>query len=94
MSNNPIIQGMEINTMNQNMDQVVNQLKQIMVTARGFQNPNMYVMQMIKQNPKYGPVIQVLQRYNGDSMKAFREIASQNGLNPDDILKRYNNFKL
>ena len=43
----------------------------------------MYVMQMIKQNPKYGPVIQVLQRYNGDSMKAFREIASQNGFNPD-----------
>ena len=65
-----------------------------MAIARGFQNPNEYVMQMIKQNPKYGPVIQVLQRYNGNSMKAFREIASQNGLNPDDILKRYNNFNL
>lgn len=43
-------------------------------------------MGMMGNNPQMQQVMDIVQQHEGDPMKAFREMAEENGLDPDEIL--------
>ena len=52
-------------------------------TAR---DPQAALMGMIGNNPHLQQVMNVVKAHGNDPMKAFREMAEENGLDPDEIL--------
>ena len=44
------------------------------------------MLNMMGNNPQLKQVIDIVKQHDGDPMKAFREMAEQNGLDPDEIL--------
>ena len=49
-------------------------------------NPQAALMGMMGNNPQMQQVKEIVDQHGGDPMKAFREMAEQNGLDPDEIL--------
>lgn len=49
-------------------------------------NPQAAMMGMLSNNPQMKQVKTIIDQHGGDPMKAFREMAEQNGLDPDEIL--------
>ena len=43
-------------------------------------------MGMMQNNPMMKDVMEITNQHGGDPMKAFREMAEENGLDPDEIL--------
>ena len=43
-------------------------------------------MGMVNNNPQMKQVMDIVQKHDNDPMKAFREMAEENGLDPDEIL--------
>jgi hypothetical protein len=43
-------------------------------------------MGMVNNNPQMKQVMDIVQQHDNDPMKAFREMAEENGLDPDEIL--------
>ena len=62
-------------------------VKQLMQTVRMAQNPQAALAQAIQSNPQYAQLQSILQQYGNDPSKAFRELAQQNGYDPDEILR-------
>lgn len=58
-------------------------VKQMASMLKGISNPQAMIQQMINQNPQ---VKAVLQAANGDYEKAFRDMAKQMNVNPDEII--------
>jgi len=50
-------------------------------------NPRSMVENLIKSNPQYGAVMELVQENGGDPKKAFYALARQKGLDPDEIAK-------
>ena len=80
---NPILAAMRRNSITQNLGPV----KQMLQTVRAAQNPQAALQAMIRQNPYYSQAQQLIAQAGGDAGKAFRDLASQNGLDPDAILR-------
>ena len=62
------------------------QIKNVMNTIRGARNPQAMMAGMMKNNPQMQQVQNIVQQHGGDPMKAFRAMAEENGLDPDEIL--------
>ena len=62
-------------------------VKQLMQTVRVAQNPQAALAQAIQQNPQYAQLQTIIQQFGNDPGKAFRELAQQNGYDPDEILR-------
>ena len=62
------------------------QIKQMMNTVRMAQNPQAMLTQMMGNNPQLKQAMDIIGQYGGDADKAFRAIAEQNGINPQDIM--------
>jgi len=62
------------------------QIKQVMNTVKAARNPEAALMNMMGNNPQMQQVMGVVKQYGGNPMLAFREMAEQNGLDPDEIL--------
>ena len=62
------------------------QIKNIMNTIRGARNPQAALMGMMQNNPQMKQVQNIIQQHGGDPMQAFRAMAEENGLDPDEIL--------
>ena len=62
------------------------QIKNVMNTIRGARNPQAAMMGMMQNNPQMKQVQSIIQQHGGDPMQAFRAMAEENGLDPDEIL--------
>ena len=62
------------------------QIKNVMNTIRGARNPQAALMSMMGNNPQMQQVQNIIQQHGGDPMQAFRAMAEENGLDPDEIL--------
>lgn len=69
-----------------NIMQMIQPAKQIMNMVRTAQNPQAMLQQIASNNPNMAKVMEVVQQYGGDSMKAFQETAKQMGIDPNNIM--------
>ena len=76
---NPLLQN--------NLSGAIAPVKQLMQTVKLAQNPQAALAQAIQSNPQYAQLQTLLQQYGNDPGKAFRELAQQNGYDPDEILR-------
>jgi len=58
-------------------------IKQMAQMLKGMNNPQAMIQQMANQNPQLKAV---LQASNGNYEKAFRDMAKQMNVNPDEII--------
>ena len=62
------------------------QIRQVMNTVRAARNPQAALMGMMGNSPQMQQVKSIIEQHGGDPMKAFREMAEENGLDPDELL--------
>jgi len=62
------------------------QIRQVANMVRSARDPQAALMNMMGNNPQMQQVMNIVKKYDGDPMKAFRDMAEQNGLDPDEIL--------
>ena len=65
---------------------MMGQIKQMMNMVNGAQDPGTMIRQLMDRNPQMKQVMEIVQQYGGDPMKAFNEVARENGMDPDEIL--------
>ena len=64
---------------------MMGQIKQMMNAVRMSQNPQALLNQMAMNNPNLKQVMDIVNQYGGDPMKALNAVAEQKGINPQDI---------
>ena len=57
-----------------------------MNTVRAARNPEAALMGMVQSNPHLQQVMAAVKQHGNDPMAAFRAMAEENGLDPDEIL--------
>ena len=62
------------------------QIRNVMNTIRSARNPQAALMGMMGNSKQFQQVKSIIDKHGGDPMKAFREMAEENGLDPDEIL--------
>lgn len=62
----------------------IQQIKQMMNTLRGTQNPQAILQQVAQQNPQMAQIMQMCQGKNPQDV--FYQMCNQRGINPNDIL--------
>ena len=62
------------------------QIKQTMNMVKAARNPQAALIGMMGNSPQMKQVMDIVQQHEGDAMAAFREMAEENGLDPDEIL--------
>ena len=62
---------------------MMTKIQQFTSAIRAARNPQA----MLESMPQMKQVKEIINRYGGDPMKAFREMAEENGLDPDEILR-------
>ena len=62
------------------------QIRQALNVVKAARNPQEALMGMMGNNPQMQQVKTIIDQHGGDPMKAFREMAEENGLDPDEIL--------
>ena len=62
------------------------QMKQTINMVKSARNPQAALMGMMGNSPQMKSVMDIINQHGGDPMKAFREMAEENGLDPDEIL--------
>lgn len=71
---------------------VINQLKGTMEKIKMMQNPATMIQGMLNNNPKSKELMEFLKPYNGDYEKAFRDLASKQGMSNEQIDKLMNDI--
>lgn len=61
-------------------------IRQTLGIVKSARNPQAALMGMMNNNPQMKQVKSIIDQHGGDPMKAFREMAEENGLDPDEIL--------
>jgi hypothetical protein len=61
-------------------------IKQMANMVKMAKDPQAALMGMIGNNPHMQQVMNIVKQHGNDPMKAFREMAEENGLDPDEIL--------
>jgi L-serine deaminase len=61
-------------------------VKQMISVVKAAKNPEAALMGMAESNPQLKQVMDVVKQSGNDPMKAFREMAEANGLDPDELL--------
>ena len=69
-----------------NMIQTAAKIKQTMQTIRTAANPQAALNMMVMNNPQMKQVMEIVNQHGGDPMRAFTELARENGMDPDEIL--------
>ena len=65
--------------------QISPQVRQMITLIKTAGNPQMMLNQLLQTNPQLGQVMKIVEQYGGDANRALREIAEQNGINPEEI---------
>ena len=68
------------------MDQTAGKIKQMMGMVRAAKDPQQAINMLAMNNPQVKQVMDIVEQYGGDSMKAFQEMAKQCGVDPEEIL--------
>ena len=68
------------------MMQTASKIKQTMQAIRTAANPQAAMNAMLMNNPQMKQVMDIVQKYGGDPMAAFRAEAEAAGFNPEEIL--------
>ena len=68
------------------MVQTAAKIKQMMGMVKSAANPKQALNMLAMNNPQMKQVMDIVEQYGGDSMKAFRAVAEECGVNPDEIL--------
>ena len=68
------------------MAQTAGKIKQMMGMVRAAKDPQQAINMLAMNNPQVKQVMDIVEQYGGDSMKAFQETAKQCGVDPDEIL--------
>ena len=63
-------------------------LKQMFQQVQKMQNPQMYLQQILSQNPKAKEIMSVIQSNNGNLKDAYFELAKRTGQDPNIILNQ------
>ena len=66
---------------------MIARVKQMIGMMNGSQNPSAMLNQMMANNPQMKQVMDIINQHGGDPEKAFRTVAEQNGLRPEDIME-------
>ena len=69
-----------------NMLQMVQPVKQMMNMVRTARDPQAVLNQLAANNPQMKQVMDIVQQYGGDPMRALRETAGQMGFSSDEIM--------
>lgn len=65
---------------------MMGQIKQMMNTVKMAQNPYGMLNQIAESNPLIKQAMDLVNQHGGDVDRAFRTVAEQNGMNPQDIM--------
>ena len=57
-----------------------------MNAVKAARNPQAALIGMMNNNPQMKQVMDIVNQHDGDPMAAFRAMAEENGLDPDEIL--------
>ena len=68
------------------MAQTAGKIKQMMGMVRAAKDPQQAINMLAMNNPQMKQVMDIVDQYGGDSMKAFQEMSKQYGVDPDEIL--------
>ena len=68
------------------MSPMAAQIKQMMNTVKMAANPQDMMNQMMMNNPQMKQAMEIVDKYGGDSMKAFLGEAKRMGVDPQEIL--------
>lgn len=63
------------------------QMRNIYVTLKNSNNPDLLIQNMINQNPQLAQTVKMLRGQNLNYEQIFRKLCSDRGLNPDDVIK-------
>lgn len=69
-----------------NIMQQAGQVKQMMQMVQSAKNPQLMLNMMAERNPQMKQVLDIVNQYGGDPMKALNEKAKELGVNPDEIM--------
>jgi len=61
-------------------------LKQMLNTVRMAGNPQAMMDQLLSNNPNYSKALELVRQNGGNAQKAFYNLASQYGVDPNEIL--------
>ena len=70
----------------QNLSSSVKPIKQMMNTVRMAQNPQLFLQNMINQNPQMQNVMRLVNSSNKSPKDLFYEMAKQQGVDPEQVL--------
>ncbi len=62
-------------------------LMQMFNVVKSAGNPQAMLMQMMKTNPQYAQVMNLVNERGGDPKSAFYSLAKEKGVDPNEILK-------
>ena len=68
------------------MVQTAAKIKQMMGMVKSAANPQQALNMLAMNNPQMKQVMNIVEQYGGDSMKAFRAVAEECGMDPEQIL--------
>ena len=68
------------------MAQTAGKIKQMMGMVRAAKDPQQAINMLAMNNPQVKQVMDIVEQYGGDSMKAFKDMAKQCGVDPEEIL--------
>ena len=69
-----------------NMLQLIQPAKQMMNMVRTAQNPQLVLNQLVMNNPQMKQVMEIVNQYGGDDMKALEAMAGQFGMTANEVL--------
>lgn len=67
--------------------QQITPIKRAMDLVRSAGNPNMMIQQLLGNNPQFAQAQRLISESGGDAQKAFYTLASQMGVDPNEVLK-------
>ena len=80
---NPILTAM----LNQQVAGALGPVKQLMQTVKMAQDPQAALTSALQNNPNYQQAMHLINQAGGDPVRAFQNLAKQNGIDPETILR-------
>lgn len=71
----------------QKMSGTISQLRETLEKIKMVQNPSAMIQGMLNNNPKSKELMEFLKPYNGDYEKAFRDLATKQGMPQEQMDK-------
>ena len=65
---------------------MIAKIKQMFGAVKAARNPQAALMGMMGNNPQMQQVMNIVKQHGNDPMQAFRAMAEENGLDPDELL--------